>query len=119
MTQIRLLQRYLSDGYNYDRDYLRGSEIYVDDQLCTTIPDDGENNGQWFELTCDEPLSGSKITINQMREGRSIVICGVEVKTNADPVTLTGTDAWIALGAIVAFFGFFALIIIIVLVVAL
>lgn len=101
---------------------MRGNEIYVDDQLCTTIPDDGENNGQWFELTCDEPLSGSKITINQMREGKSIVICGVEVKTNADPVdpvTLTGTDAWIALGAIVAFFGFFALIIIIVLVVAL
>ena len=121
VRQIRLLQRFLVDGYNYDRDYLRSNEIYIDDTLCTTVPDDGENNGEWFELTCDEEISGTKITINQMRDNKSLVLCGIEVKTDApeEAYVYTTADYVTAAIAIGLFFGFFALIIVIVLVVAL
>ena len=129
VTEVQYLVRY-KDWYNYNWDYNRGVEVYIEDTLCAAVPQDGAYVGVWIILTCESAIRGRSVRFQQPREW-PITICGVKVKGTevlipsiptcdygqediwSDEVCVGEITAYItSFLAIGAFFGFFILIIV-------
>ena len=130
VTEVQILVRY-KDWYNYNWDYNRGVEVYIEDTLCAAVPQDGEYVGEWITLTCESAIKGRSIKLQQPREWL-MSFCGIKVKGTevaiptcdysqeniwSDEICVGEITAYISsLFVVGAFFGFFILIFVLIIV---